>query len=146
MRPELREQCATTKLGDWYGNLIYWGQRQFILCTSDRSLLSVVLPAEDAKRTLIASLPTSVGVLLTAIAVPASHIRQELDAMHESGVGKPSSRSVLGSMNDLASGLLYRLDDEPHSTLEQLALDLAETPCSPLGYDSPRERARRLLA
>jgi hypothetical protein len=66
--------------------------------------------------------------------------------MQQAMVGKPLSRSVLGSMNDFASGLLYRLDDDPAEPLEQLALDLSETPCSPLSYESPRDAARRLLA
>jgi len=138
--------AATTRLGDWYANLLYHGRRQLILCTSDRSLLSVVLPARDAKRSLPSDLPAGVGDLLRAIEIPDKRIQQELEAMQEAAVGKPLSRSVLGSMNDLASGLLYRLDDDPDEPFEQVALDLAETPCSPLGYDSPRETARRLLA
>jgi hypothetical protein len=146
VRSALQDQPATTRLGDWYGNLIYHGSHQMILCTSDKSLLTVVLPARDAKRSLVAALPASLGPLLRAIGVPAVRIQRELDAMRESAMGKPLSRSVLGSMNDLPYGLLYRLDDDPGTPFEEVALDLAETLCSPLGYDSPRETARRLLA
>ena len=138
--------AATTGLGDWYANLIYHGPRQLILCTSDRSLLSVVLPARDAKRSLPTDLPAGLERVLRAIRVDDRRIREELDAMQQAVVGMPLSRSVLGSMNDFASGLLYRLDDDPAEPLEQLALDLSETPCSPLSYESPRDAARRLLA
>jgi hypothetical protein len=146
VHPASQVEPATTRLGDWYGNLIYHGPHQMILCTSDKSLLSVILPARDAKQSLVASLPIAVGSLLRAIGVPDRHVRQELDAMRESAMGKPLSRSVLGSMNDFVFGLLCRLDDDPRIPFEAVARELSETPCSPLSYDSPRKIARRLLA
>jgi hypothetical protein len=60
-------------------------------------------------------------------------------------VGKPVSRSVLGSMNDFAVAMEYHLQVEPQVPLLDLALRLGKTPCSPLGYDHPMLVARRLL-
>ena len=137
---------TTTRLGDWYGNLLRHGPHQMILCTSDKSRLSVVLPAKDAKHSLPVALPMGVGALLAAIGVRHVLIQAELDAMREAVIGKPISRSVLGSMNDFAFGIMCRLDDDPRAPFHELALELAETPCSPLGYDSPLKTARHLLS
>jgi len=144
-RPVPDHEPPTTRLGDWYGNLLRVGHHQLILCTSEKSLLSVVLPARDAKRTLSQTLPVAVASLLHALGVPQKRIGLEPQAMRMSVLGKPISRSVLGSMNDLAFGLICRLEATPEAPLEELALELAETLCSPLGYDAPRVVARRLL-
>jgi hypothetical protein len=145
-QPAYQQHPTTTRLGDWYGNLLRFGHHQMILCTSDKSLLSVVLPAKDAKRSLAVSLPMAVASLLRAIGVRDLRIQSELDAMREAVIGKPLSRSVLGSMNDLAFGIMCRLDDDPGAPFLDLALELAETRCSPLGYDSPLTTARQLLS
>lgn len=144
-RPLSDQGPPTTCLGDWYGNLLRIGHRQLILCTSDRSLLSVVLPAKDAKGALYQILPVAVESLLHAIGVPEERTGVEMQAMLDSVVGKPVSRSVLGSMNDLAFGLTCRYEATPDAPLEELALELSNTRCSPLGSDSPCTVARRLL-
>jgi hypothetical protein len=55
------------------------------------------------------------------------------------------SRQVLGSMNDFAVAIGYRLHAEPNTHTSEWALWLAETPCSPLGYDRPRDVVKRLF-
>ena len=144
--PVPHEQPTTTRLGDWYGNLVRFGRQQMILCTSDRSLLSVVLPAKDVRHSLPLALPGAVGSLLHGLGVPATQVRAELEAMRDVTIGKTVSRSVLGSMNDFVFAIQCRLDDEPAVPFDELASWLSETPCSPLGYDSPRSAATRLLA
>ena len=141
----LDERPATTRLGDWYGNLLYFGRRQLVLCTSQRSLLSVVLPARGLGITLLSDLRQGLGTVLERIGVERAAVLRELGEMDSMRHGKAVDRRVLGSMNDFALGLDYRLYAEPDEALVDLALDLAETPCSPLGFESPIDVARRLL-
>src|SRR5215204_2690389 len=40
---------STTRLGDWYGNVLQIGRRQHLLFISERSRLPVVLPITESK-------------------------------------------------------------------------------------------------
>jgi hypothetical protein len=72
----------TTRLGNWYVNLVHYGRQQVILATSERSLLTVVLPARHLRETLEGALRTSVEQLahLNDQALPArdTWVRDEL--------------------------------------------------------------------
>src|SRR6266540_3032168 len=41
---------STTRLGDWYGNILQIGRRQHLLFISERSRLPVVIPIHEGKR------------------------------------------------------------------------------------------------
>ena len=41
---------STTRLGDWYGDVLQIGSRQHLLFISERSRLPVVIPIREAKR------------------------------------------------------------------------------------------------
>jgi hypothetical protein len=89
---------------------------------------------------------TGIIEILTAIGVDDFDISAELEEMRRFIVGKPLRRSVLGSMNDLAWGLECRLEADPRIPLKQLALELANTRCGPLKYDSPIEATGALFS
>ena len=139
------EAKPTTALGDWCGNLLYFGSRQLVLCTSERSLLSVVLAARGLGRRLLPDLQSAVAAVLDRIGVNQAAVAREIAEMRPMTLSKAVNRSVLGSMNDFAIGMAYRFEAVPDMPLLELALELGETPCSPLGYDSPTAVARRLL-
>jgi len=136
---------ATTSLGDWYANRLNIGPHRLILCTSERSLLSVVVPAKDLPG-LPQRLIKSLAVLLCRIDVPALAVAREIREMQSVCFDRTLSRSVLGSMNDFAftaDAFFLRPGSEVY--LEDLDWRLSETPCGPLGYAQPFERARELL-
>ena len=135
----------TTALGDWYANLLRFGPMQLVLCTSEKSLLSVVVPARGVKSSLPEALREGVKAALVGLAVPSEAIDRELAEMSEVQLAGTLSRQVLGSMNDFAVAIEYRLHAEPNTHPSEWALWLAETPCSPLGYDSPRDVVTRLF-
>ena len=139
----------TTALGDWYANLVHVGQTQLVLCTSDRSLLSVVLPARGLKAALHSSLCEGVADVLAALGVPSEFIARELNEMASVVISRTASRSVLGSMNDFAFMLGVHVRMEPDAPLKALSLKLCRSPCEPLSarYDRPfpDRVARRLL-
>ena len=145
--PAQQEQYRpTTALGDWYANVLHLRPRHLVLCVSGASLLPVVLNGQGLRETMLTDFRTGVTDILAAIGIDHFDISTELEEMRRFIVGKPLSRSVLGSMNDLAWGLECRLEANPGIPLKELALELADTPCGPLKYDSPIEATRALFS
>jgi hypothetical protein len=120
---------STTRLGDWYANLLYIGRVQLVIALSDKTFLPVVLPAAPIS-TLPARLPGGVGQLLRALGVRAVDAEREQAAMAEVVFGKAVNRQVLGVMVDFAKALPFYIDSTP--SLLALSLKLAGTPCGPL--------------
>src|SRR6188474_2707086 len=92
---------STTRLGDWYGNVLRIGRRQHLLLISERSRLPVVLPIGEAKR-LGAVFPDAVCERLAIVGIAAEDIADERMRMSELGFGRTRNRSVLGTLNDFA--------------------------------------------
>jgi hypothetical protein len=92
----------TTRLGDWYVMPVAVCRRHLLLCTSERSLLSVVLPADDLAE-LPERLVTALVGVLHRLGAPQAAIVAEVDAMTSGGVGAARNRSTLGAMRGLAA-------------------------------------------
>ncbi len=138
----------TTALGDWYVHLAHFGRQQVVMATSERSLLTVLLPARDLRQSLVPNLQRSVQQLLTILGVPPDTVSREIAAMQPTAFASAVNRRVLGSMNEFGwqiGAYLGQTDD----ALE-LARRLSDTPMSAVGskarYGIPREVARELLA
>jgi hypothetical protein len=142
--PSFIEANSSTALGDWCGNLIGIGHLRIALFISERSRLPVLLPGRDMAN-LDRRLAEAVGQILRALGVRADRIRLELEAMADVHIAHTNSRSLLGSLNDFADALRWRLGQEPSADLLSVALKLAETPVGPLGYRAPDEVTRKLL-
>jgi hypothetical protein len=66
--------------------------------------------------------------VLEVIGVAEHAVRNEEREMADVAIGRTASKRVLGSMNDFACT----------TSLLDVSLRLAETPCSPLEMDTPR--------
>lgn len=64
--------------------------------------------------------------------------------MGESVASATASRQVLGSMNDFA--YLMEAYRERSTSLLEVALNMAEAPCSPIGMNSPRRATLELFS
>ena len=130
---------STTRLGDWYGNILRIGRRQHLLFISEGSRLPVVIPIRDGKR-LASVFPDAVCVVLGHVGVAAADIAEERSRMSEISFGRTMNRSLLGTLNDFAfmaqQGNANRA--EPESPEELMRL-LAQTPILPLHGASPIE-------
>ncbi len=135
---------TTTRLGDWYGNLFSVGRQQFALFTSERSLLTAVMPATEI-HSLPLTLAARVHRLLSELNAPPALIDDEVEQMHQCAVTATGSRSVLGSLNDFTFAAKFYLGQSPPLTLNDLQHRLAGTPLKPLDYLSPREAALDVL-
>src|SRR5687768_14960900 len=128
---------STTRLGDWYGNILRIGRRQHLLFISERSRLPVVIPIREVKR-LGTVFPDAVCERLSIVGVAAADIADEGMRMSELAFGRTKNRSLLGTLNDFAfmaqQGNMNRT--EPESP-EELMRFLAQTPILPLDGASP---------
>jgi len=133
LTPGADTQQPTNRLGDWYANPLNIGHRRLIHCVSEKSLLSVVLPAKDVRQ-FPSRVPDAVRSLLTRLGVPPDVIETEVAAMLPMSLGLTCSRSVVGSMVDLGrQAEFYLAADRP--AVGDLELALAAVPCLQLKPD-----------
>jgi hypothetical protein len=143
-RPEAAPAASTTRLGDWYANLLHIGRIQLVLAVSERTLLPVLIPASPAS-SLVPRLRVGVVEVLRAIGVPEEGIREEEDAMSDDAFAKTNNRVVVGVMVEFAKALEFTW--ESHATLLDASLYLAGMVCMPLRPDPhPDSVTRKLFA
>jgi hypothetical protein len=95
-------------------------------------LLPVLLPARDPS-SLGPRLAAALGHILAALGIPAHRVDEEQRHMAQIAFARTISRQILGTMNDFAR----MFDPAPGQSLISAALELAETPCGPIGMESP---------
>ncbi|MBN1815231.1 MAG: hypothetical protein JXA14_25585 [Anaerolineae bacterium] len=138
----------TSALGDWYANVIPTAAGELIVFANERTLLSVALPIEVID-TLVSAFAARVYNLLVQINVAEKIALHENAELRQVEFAKTTSRSVLGSLNEISYH--YQLTAE-HNTasgplrLSEVELQLSQTLHKPLDYVRPAKVARRLLA
>ena len=137
--------ASTTALGDWYANLLSVCQARLVLLVSERSLLSVVVPARDWGN-FLPPFRDAVSDLLAGLAVPSADAKAELGEMDQLRFSRTASRVVLGSMIDLTYQARTILAARPGISLGRLALELSKVPSGPIGMQYPRDVAAGLLS
>ena len=131
-------------LGPWYGNTLNMGALRFLHYLSSQALLSVVIELKD-RRSAEQRFAQSLARLLHSLGSPEPSVLREIELLRTIQYGRASNRSILGSMRDQAYLASYRLE-EGRVSLDRVNLDLAETPCGPLAYASPRRVTAQLLS
>jgi uncharacterized protein DUF6933 len=121
------------------------GPHRLILCTSARSLLTVLVPAKN-----LPLLPTRISAavheLLFALGAPVDQINREIHEMATTRFDRTNSRIILGSMNDmacLADGYLEGVSIPSHLLVAEMKM--SQSPCNPLEYRSPGDVALAML-
>ena len=142
--PSASEVVATTKLGDWYGNLLFTTHLRLVICVSERSLLPVFVHVKH-NASFASRFRAAARSVLESIGASPNSIDSELHEMCEVTFGTTSNRSVLGSLNELAFLARCSIEEQPVIDLATLAIDIAQTPCSRLKYDSPKTATLALL-
>jgi len=131
-KPDPRPPPSTTKLGDWYADVLNMGRERLVLCVSELTLLPVVVPAVGAGLDLNTKLARGLRETLEALGAPKAAIDGEVNQLLEVTIAKTASRVVLGSMNDFQFMVRHIRNQRPTATLLELGLELADTPCSPI--------------
>jgi hypothetical protein len=130
---------TTTRLGDWYATRLNIGRHRLVLCTSERTLLSVVVPAKDLPG-LPSRLTWSLVTLLRHLRVPPPVIAAEVRAMEHVRFDRTANRSVLGMMNQFSQAVddLFR---RPLSVvyLDEIDRQLSRELCRSIEWRTPAE-------
>src|SRR5205823_10759359 len=92
---------STTRLGDWYGNVLHMGRRHALIFISERSRLPVLIPIREANQ-LRSTFPEAVCRMIGAIGVPAADVEHERSRMSEIAYDRTKNRSLLGTLNDMS--------------------------------------------
>jgi hypothetical protein len=135
---------ATTRLGDWYGNLLFTRYMRLVICMSERSLLPVFVEAKDSS-SFVLKFRAAVRSVLERVGVSPDSIDSELREMSTIAIGITQSRSVLGSLNELSFLARYSVRLQSRADLTALADEIAHTPCSALKYENPKSMTLALL-
>jgi hypothetical protein len=135
------EATCSDEFWCWHANLLRVDRRKCVLFTHDATLYSFLVPG--LKKAQFQSFHEVLGQSLFKNLLwedfPQNQIEIALDEHREIIVGKTSNRSVLGSMNDLAFQLKYRISAMGgliNVDLAQLNHDLNRIPMSAIeeGY------------
>lgn len=135
--------APTTVLGNWYATALFW-KPQLALLVNECTLLPVLMPLAPAS-TLAARFPAQLAEVLSRHELDQRFIKREVAEMTEVAFSKTANRSIVGSMNEFSfEAEVYR---EVHETSEPMALAmrLADTPCSPIKYESPARLIKRIV-
>ncbi len=138
------DDSPTTVLGDWYGNLLYTKHQRLVICVSERSLLPVFVEAKEVA-TFTDRLRQAVQSVIERIGVERAFIDRELQEMSQVTLGVTASRPVLGSLNDLAVLSRESIKERAQISLVDLAMEIAQTPCSLIRYETPKSMTLALL-
>ena len=133
---------STTRLGDWYGNILRIGRQQYVLFISEYSRLPIIIPIREARR-LEETFPDAVCAALRAVGVAPDDIADERSRMSTIAFGKTRNRSLLGTLNDFAFMAHYgRGEQQEPESPEDLMRFLGRTPILPLDGASPVQLTR----
>ncbi len=137
---------TTTSLGDWYVRSIHAAGRDLLLCTSEASGLSIVMPAERLGE-LPEHLVRDLIALLHTIGVPPAHVAAEADAMTDGIVGAARNPQATRAMQVIARRARTRLAEMQASRLDvgELHRALAGHRGALSGKATAAERAASLL-
>jgi hypothetical protein len=136
-------------LGQWHANLIYIDRRKSLIFVNDRTLMNFVVPGTT--RAQIRELPdlflSTLACVLSAEDVPGDTQAKVLAEYEEIGIAKSSSRSVLGSANDIAFHYKYSIEEAGgvHSwRIPEIIHDLNRMPMQAINYKFPIVEFRHL--
>jgi hypothetical protein len=138
------KKASEGRLGSWHANLIYIERRKCVLFTNDRTLLNFLVPgvSRDQIRELSEMFRQHLQKLLKEEGIDEelrTGLAREYREIH---YDKSNSRSILGSMNDLAYH--YEVQVAHHGGFQQCSMPfirkrLNRMPMGVLDYLNPIE-------
>ncbi len=144
--PTLGEKTPTTALGDWYANLVPTCRGGIVICTNERTLLTVILPLIEGQHPL-SMFTMRVFNLLRLLGVPEARAAVELKEMDNVEIRKSQNRRVLGSMNEIGLTLQLMAEDASAGPLKasEGEMQIAKSIFTFTKYVHPAELVRAIL-
>ena len=138
------EQFSSNLLGAWYANVFIVERKPYVICTNERSFLSVIVPFKESA-TIAQRFQIAVHDLFRTISIPESAIERELREMSIVKFGRTENRNLLGNMKELTLSAQTSMWVHPEEGLPKLAVYLSGYLIGPAPYRVPKELAHRLL-
>ncbi len=135
------------KLGDWYTNFIPTLSGDIIIFVSEKTLLMVAIPVWEADK-LLPMFGFRVVNLLKMIGVAQEVIDKEIKHYSEIQFAKTASRSILGTMNEIAYHLQYKAEyakKKEDFSLSNIELEMSNYLWKSLDYRYPSDIAKEIL-
>jgi hypothetical protein len=135
--------------GSWHANLIYIDGKKCLLFVNDKTLFNFIVP--DILRAQIKELPsifrTNLACVLATEGVPERAKTKIMSEYESIQYANTNSKSILGSMNDLAFHYKYHIQSEGgvHSyAVPSIIKKLNHMPMGALEYMFPIEALKAL--
>ena len=140
----LQSEPDFSYLGPWHANLIYINRRKCVLFVNDKTLFNFIAPDvyREEIRNLCVLFKRHLRCVLAKEEVMASAREKILAEYEEIGYAKTNSKSVLGSMNDIAFHYKYHIQEEGgiHSiAIPSIIKKLNHMPMGAIEYTYPIE-------
>jgi hypothetical protein len=114
------------------------------LFVNERTLFPVLMPLAPAA-TIAQRFSAQLAMTLTTHGIDPAFIAREAAAMTEAGFAKTANRSVVGIMNEFSFLTEQYSENFESSDLMLLSMRLANTPCSPIKYNSPIRLLKEII-
>ncbi len=151
LRIKPQEPAEPDEVASWHANLLNIERRKCVLFTHDITLFSLFVPG--LKRPDFEHIYHVFGQalfrMLRLFDFSQGQIERMLDWAREISYTKTNNRSVLGSMNDMAFAIEYRVsiaEGLQNVDLDALHHSINETPFKAVNHDYPIVRLRDLLS
>lgn len=124
----------TAALGDWYAKPVSTVAGDFIVCVSEETYLSILVPTV-LHRDLSTFFPMRLEQMLAELGVEEDHAQLELHHYQQIVFARTASRRTLGVLNEIAFG--YQSYAERHPLSEPAHLSRAQRVMSSAIYGAP---------
>ncbi|MFC2017911.1 DUF6933 domain-containing protein [Chloroflexota bacterium] len=137
-------------IGGWHANLLRIDRRKCVLFTNDQTLYTFLVTGmkKPEFENILEVFRLNLFKNLAKEKLPQSQVELVFSEHRELLITRTSSRSVLGSMNDLANQaryLIYDMGGLSNIDHDILNYELNRTPMGAIGYRSSREELHKSL-
>jgi hypothetical protein len=138
---------------DWHANLLWVDRKKCVLFTNNQTLYSFLLPSMKMKKPILENFEKVFRLGLFKSLMTEGFAEPQVEYMlreHQNIViAKTNSRSILGSMNDLAfqiKSMIYATGGLANADLSEINRQLNRIPMSVIKYKVSIDELKRLLA
>jgi hypothetical protein len=140
-----------TSLNDWHANLLWLNRHKCVLFTNDRTLYSFLMRWRKTPRSVsfLERFRLDLFKSLMNEGLAEAQVEYVLREHAQVTITKTNSRSVLGSMNDLAfqiKSLIHMNEELTDADLSGISRQLNRTPMSAIKYKTGIDELKRMLA
>jgi len=138
-------------LCDWHANILWLDRKKYVLFTNDQTLYSLLVPWNKSPRSTDFMKRFRFGLLKSLMneGLAEAQVEYLLSEHAQITITKTNSRSVLGSMNDLAfqiKPMILVSDGLTDVNLSEVNLQLNRIPMSAIKYQISIDELKRKLA